>query len=308
MGKDLDQYMDSCFEFFHNLPDKSFKHVACAICSDNQSRLKLFDKGPMTVYRCRCGFVYNGRQAKKEALDQFYKESEALTKWANHKETWASLKKQSEKFKLAVKLLEADKVSSVLDIGCGNGYFLSMFREIVTTVGTEVNEAAAQIARKKGIHVHEWNIDEMFPRLKKSNLTYDVVSLWGVLEHYLNPEDLIQNIKRILNPNGKIVICVPNVDSLVVKVLWEKCFTFCPQHLWYFNKRSLEKLLLINGFKVKHFYTIEPETRPILNHLRGMDPYANLSSWTYDEEDLNYLPDIIEENLGYKIVMIGELS
>jgi hypothetical protein len=117
----------------------------------------------------------------------------------------------------------------------------------------------------------------------------------------------MRNVRRFLSNKGKVVVCVPNVDSLVAQSLGKDCFTFCPQHLWYFNKSRLRDILKYNRFNPTVAWTIEPESTPILKKTAMIEPYAdNLPDWLFDQIMSIELPDIIQNGLGYKIVMMGE--
>jgi SAM-dependent methyltransferase len=143
-----EDYEKEINSYFDNLPPESFEDKHCFYCWDGQDRYLLFKKGTMDVYRCRCGFVYNGRQANEKALGDFYKKSDAMDRWADLKETWDEKYRQRNKFERAARFLVDGGINSVLDVGCGNGHFLSFFPDHIRRVGIETNKYAAEIARR----------------------------------------------------------------------------------------------------------------------------------------------------------------
>jgi len=97
------------------------------------------------------------------------------------------------------------------------------------------------------------------------------------------------------------MVIVPNVDSEVVKQLWGKCFTFCPQHLWYFNQDTLKLLYEKAGLREIHHETIEREYLPWAKSRFGLDPYdfVPLTHMYPDHWDA-------DQYQGYKIVSIAQ--
>jgi hypothetical protein len=92
----------------------------------------------------------------------------------------------------------------------------------------------------------------------------------------------------------------------VIETIWEKCFTFCPQHLWYFNQEKVANLAMLAKFSPKVSWTIEPEIHPIINHKFGLQPYEKPPEWILYHYAKVKLPDIIKEHKGYKFVSIFE--
>lgn len=308
MHSDLDQYESSCQNFFSELTDDSFQDVPCPLCQSRfQKRIKLFEKGTMEVFRCYCDLVYNARQAKPEYLKKFYTQSKAMQEWSEIKSTYEQRRKQRSKFSRAADFVSG-RCASVLDIGCGNGVFLSMVGKHVQRVGVEMNPQACQITKERGIACYQMDIDETVKEFTKRNMAFDCVTLWGVLEHIEDPVSNLKKIRDLINPGGHIIVCVPNVESLVVKLLWDQCFTFCPQHLWYFSGRTLNNALMQAGYNPYLSWTIEPETNPIMKYINGYHPYDPLPTWAEERLMKDGIGDVIAEGKGYKIVTIGALE
>jgi 2-polyprenyl-3-methyl-5-hydroxy-6-metoxy-1,4-benzoquinol methylase len=125
----------------------------------------------------------------------------------------------------------------ILDIGAGTGDFLLEAKnKNWETVGVEPNEKAKSIAIKKGVLFAD-TIEKL-----ESN-SFDVITLWHVLEHVPDVVHQVAELKRLLKPSGTLIIAVPNFksfDANYYKTLWAAYDV--PRHLWHFSKTAIEKL------------------------------------------------------------------
>ena len=145
----------------------------------------------------------------------------------------------------------------VLEVGCGTGEFLSYMKENgFDTVGIEPSSDAMAIAESKGIMVHNSTFEEFIKYYISNNIdSFDAVTFLNVLEHVPNPVQIVEITKTILKPGGIICIRVPNDFSeiqlaaqkqLDIKPWW----IAAPDHINYFNFKSLNYFLERLGFKV----------------------------------------------------------
>jgi len=100
-------------------------------------------------------------------------------------------------------------------------------------------------------------IPAFFEDLDFQEKKFDLVILSQVLEHIENPENFLLKIKGILKPTGVLAIALPNINSILVKILKDKdngCL-WVPEHLTYFSKIGINALLSVTGFIIhKHIY------------------------------------------------------
>jgi 2-polyprenyl-3-methyl-5-hydroxy-6-metoxy-1,4-benzoquinol methylase len=125
----------------------------------------------------------------------------------------------------------------ILDIGAGTGDFLLVAKENGwKTVGAEPSEKAKAIAKKKGISFVEATTELV-------DHSFDVISMWHVLEHVPNLENQIAELKRLLKPNGTLIIAVPNFKSFDAKHYGKFWAAYdVPIHFWHFSKTAIKKI------------------------------------------------------------------
>jgi len=129
---------------------------------------------------------------------------------------------------------------SLLDIGCGTGDFLAAAKINGWSVtGIEPNENARAIANTK-------TNNNVFDIIKLESLpenSFDIITLWHVLEHLPNLETHVKVFRKLLKPNGSLIIAVPNhksFDANHYKEFWAAYDV--PRHLWHFSQTSIKKL------------------------------------------------------------------
>lgn len=126
---------------------------------------------------------------------------------------------------------------SILDIGCGTGDFLFRAKEEGWKVfGFEPNEKAKAISKSKKINL----IDDLDSYQKHS---FDVITMWHVLEHVPDLDKQIKQIKSLLKPDGLLIIAVPNYKSYDANFYKSDWAAYdVPRHLWHFSKTSIKKI------------------------------------------------------------------
>ena len=125
----------------------------------------------------------------------------------------------------------------ILDIGAGTGDFLFVAKNCGwKAIGAEPSEKAKAIAKSKGVSFVE-KTSEL------ENHTFDVISMWHVLEHVPNLEEQIKELKRLLKPNGTLIVAVPNFKSFDAKHYGNFWAAYdVPIHFWHFSKTAIQKL------------------------------------------------------------------
>jgi len=125
----------------------------------------------------------------------------------------------------------------ILDIGAGTGDFLSVAKKDGwQTIGVEPSDKAKAIAKNKGVSFVE-KTSEL------ENHSFDVISMWHVLEHVPDLDKQIKELKRLLKPTGTLIIAVPNFKSFDAKHYGKFWAAYdVPIHFWHFSKTAIQLL------------------------------------------------------------------
>jgi len=137
--------------------------------------------------------------------------------------------------------------TNLLDIGCAQGFFLfSASKAGYTTRGIEISQDAAAYAIKEfGLDVEA----KPFEELRFPESSFDVVTLWQVLEHVPYPLTVLKEVYRILKPGGLVVASTPNIESIPAKILRKKWWDIKRLHINQFTIKTLADILHNAGFK-----------------------------------------------------------
>lgn len=156
---------------------------------------------------------------------------------------------------LRLRELRGMQAGRLLDVGCGKGRFLASARQAGwDVVGVEFAEQLAAEARD------HYGLDVKLGDFLEAPLEgpFDVVTMWHVLEHLPRPADAVARSRDLLRPAGRLVVSVPNIESLQAKLSGSNWFHLdLPRHLFHFTPRSLHRLVERHGFRVEwigHFY------------------------------------------------------
>ncbi|TWI01166.1 methyltransferase family protein [Flavobacterium tiangeerense] len=181
---------------------------------------------------------------------------------------------------------------SILDIGAGTGDFLSVAKQNGwQTIGVEPSEKAKTIAKNKGVSFVE-------KTAVLENHSFDVITMWHVLEHVPNLEEQILELKRLLKPNGTLIVAVPNFKSFDAKqygTFWAAYDV--PIHFWHFSKTAIKmlfekesmKLVKVLPMKFDAFYVSllsEKYKTGKMNYFSAI--YVGLKSNWYGKKNLEY--------------------
>lgn len=140
--------------------------------------------------------------------------------------------------------LESTK-GKLLDIGAGTGDFLvAAQKEGWQATGIEPSAKAKAIALNKGVQ-----FADSLSTLESHS--FDVITMWHVLEHVPNLDEYLTELKRLIKPSGTIVIAVPNFKSFDANYYGKFWAAFdVPRHIWHFSKTAIEKLFAEKEMKL----------------------------------------------------------
>jgi len=255
---------------------------------------KIFTKNGFIYNKCQCEMVFVNPVLKEEIFHSNLFNENSYNKVMRSR---ANLDLDIKKFSYGLEQAKVKNNSKILDIGCGFGFFLDIEKKKGHDVyGSELNLECIKIMKEKNIP--NINIENI------KNTKFDLITLWTVFEHIINPNFFLKKISFLLNKKGKILINVPNLNSLTARILHKECSMFHGhQHLNFYSPNTLGNLLKKNGFKVFNMETIISDIDTIRNHLSFDRPYKDSSN-----KDFYFLnSDLIHKNLmGYTLLTIAE--
>jgi SAM-dependent methyltransferase len=151
-------------------------------------------------------------------------------------------------FQARVSFVRSFKSSGRLfEIGCATGVFLQEAKPYFDVEGIDVSEFATTIARAKNLNVRcgEFHSTALMVG------AYDVFILFDTIEHLPDPVGTVKRVRECLRPGGLMFITTGDSQSIVARLLgryWRLLTP--PQHLWFFGKRNITRLLSQLGFEV----------------------------------------------------------
>ena len=151
-------------------------------------------------------------------------------------------------------------IGRLLDIGCGTGDFMLSARQYYDVEGVELSHWSANIARDKGLKVFSCRLQELV-----TSEYYDIVTLWGVIEHFENPKFEIEHICRLIKPGGLVCLWTGDIDSFPSRLLKKKWWWVQGQHIQMFSRKSLMKL-----FSEQNFENIYLGTYPLVMTMQSI--------------------------------------
>ncbi|WP_236069338.1 class I SAM-dependent methyltransferase [Citreicoccus inhibens] len=193
------------------------------------------------IWGCEdCGMLFQWPMRSAQALLQAYQDVEDPLYVAEKDNRYRT-------FRRVLKELGPADSRSLLDVGAYCGYFLDVAREGgFRPEGLELSRWAAGHARQLGFTVHGVPLQELASR----GGTYDVVTLWDVVEHFADPREELAAAFQLVRPGGRVYLSTIDVGSLVARMLGGQWPWLMDMHLFYFARRTLAMLLEEVGFRV----------------------------------------------------------
>jgi len=196
------------------------------------------------IYNLEFDYLETTPNPSEDTLHEYYKSEDYISHTNSKRNTFEKVYHRVREISLKKKLKIINSFNSeektLIDIGCGTGAFLKVAKDNDWTIfGVEPNEDARAIANT--ITNNSVYNTEQFLKFKEHS--FDVITLWHVLEHLPNLGEQITLFKKLLKPNGTLVIAVPNYksfDAMYYKNFWAAYDV--PRHLWHFSQTAIKKL------------------------------------------------------------------
>ncbi len=222
------------------------EEVDCLFCgSGRKGAIKT--RNQLRIVRCLdCGLIYTDRRLNRRGLELYYQEgyftgqrrssfrdydAERPEKLLDFRRKYALLKRHGGPGKL-------------LDVGCATGFSLeAAAAEGFDPAGVELSRWAAG-QNRSGFPVYNCDLVEMDPSVR-----YDAISLWDVIEHFLDPEVSFRMLGLLLGDGGRLAFTYPDPASLFARAMGRRWSIFDPEeHAVFYSRRILSTWLGRHGF------------------------------------------------------------
>ncbi len=219
-----------------------FAFVRCHSCSLVQRNPQALDAEVESRYRDRHGKDYIAYELANEA--SFLRLQELALRDSGFFDLERDLLKEGA---------EKDSPPQILDIGCATGALLASLRERGwACTGAELCDPSAEYAREvRGLDVRSNPIE----RADLTEGSFDVVHASHLIEHLNDPRSFVRTVRRLLKPAGTLLVSTPNIDGFQARLFGSAWRSAIFDHQYLFSRRTLEALLISEGFKVLHVAT-----------------------------------------------------
>lgn len=196
-----------------------------------------------------CSLLFTNPRPALEGIGDYYKSEEYVSHsstkkgFVNKVYSWVRSYTLKKKISLLKELTDGKKL---LDIGAGTGHFLAKAKESgYTVLGLEPDEDARKVAlSENGIELKDLSL------LHELNESFDIVSMWHVLEHVYHLRTDLDKIVSLVNQGGVLIIAVPNYTSFDAQHYKEYWAAYdVPRHLYHFSPKSIIPLVESKGLK-----------------------------------------------------------
>jgi 2-polyprenyl-3-methyl-5-hydroxy-6-metoxy-1,4-benzoquinol methylase len=218
---------------------------SCLLCKSLRLE-KLDGYGASFLAKCRdCSFVFCDRRPTEDELVSYYNQYPRGTALSP-----ITLRRYEA---LCDAFAGYRKTNNILDVGCGDAHFLEIARKKNWNVfGTEFTEAAIEVCRNKDIPVFRSDLST----LPFEPGFFDVITSFEVIEHVNDPHESALASARLLRSGGILYVTTPNFNSLSRMMFGPKWNVIAyPEHLCYYDKKTIKKLFAGHGFSVLSVHT-----------------------------------------------------
>jgi 2-polyprenyl-3-methyl-5-hydroxy-6-metoxy-1,4-benzoquinol methylase len=223
----------------------------CPLCDENTEHDQLDNYADYTLVLChKCKLISkiisNLNRSKIQNLQNYVYDD--LDERTAHN---INTRMADERLRLISKFVNK---GNVLEIGCATGEFIQEAQKSgFNALGIDASKMYTDYAQKKGINVRHGYLEDF-----KFDHSFDIVALFHLIEHIENPKNFLKKIYPLTSDSGMLYIITPNADGLLDKIFgYRHPLYIQPDHLLFFSKETLSRLLTEVGFNVLKVLTRE---------------------------------------------------
>ncbi len=215
------------------------KENSCFVCQHRAFNTIIAKEA--TMRQCtNCGSLWQLNLKHETAYQDLYDEDYYRKIWGYSKETDHLVARSkwhvSQKF---MRLLhQYKKGGTVLEVGCGLGYLLSLLQKdsfCYDIYGVEISSFAKKISEER---VGAGKIFSSLHDIKKKNLHFDALLFFDSLEHIPDQDALFADIDLLLNDNGVVLVIMPDSGSWISRIMGKYWIEYKQDHVLFYNKKS----------------------------------------------------------------------
>lgn len=267
-------------------------NTVCAICKSKQRLRLLYKKNFDTdkidvklfsarrlpdgihyrIVKClRCGLIFSSPILEEKKIREFYSKS-----GFHYDDQSFYLNETYSRYLSKILPRRRRERLTLLDVGCGNGFFLKKVMEmgIQNVYGVEPGKPSVLNAPKRLQRVIK--IGFLRRNLFRSNY-FDVITCFHTLDHVLDPNQFLKTAYSLLKSSGRAFFIVHDTGGLSVRLFGERSPIFDIEHIYLFNKETLGRIFMENGFKNVEVFDIK-NTYPISYWLKMAPIPRNLKT------------------------------
>jgi 2-polyprenyl-3-methyl-5-hydroxy-6-metoxy-1,4-benzoquinol methylase len=234
-------------------------YKSCPLCGSQsisaflKARDNLLTHESFDIYQCHsCNFRFTQDVPAPDEIGKYYQSQD----YVSHSDTRKGVMNKLYHFGRSIMLkkkygmMKKETIGkSLLDIGCGTGYFPAFMKEKGFTVaGVETDPKARDFAQQH-FNLKVYSPEDLINHQIEDK--FDVITLWHVLEHLDDFNLYIERMLEQLSPEGSLVIALPNcnaLDARYYKAFWAGYDV--PRHLWHFTPSTFQMLAKKHGLKI----------------------------------------------------------
>jgi len=234
--------------------DAARNHVPCNLCGSDDRQPYCPENGLSLVQCQNCGFVYvSPRPDAKELYalygeTYFHNDESGVVGYTDYIKDEPNIRRTAQR--RLKKLEQFVAPGRLLDVGCATGFFMDEARKRGWTVeGLDVSSFGVSYAQEHfNLAAHHGALTD----LTFEPASYNLVTMWDVIEHVPDPRAYTLRAAELLRPGGLISLATPDIDSIPARLAGRRWvgFKLSEEHVYYFSVRTLSQMLVAAGFEI----------------------------------------------------------